>query len=86
MSNPTRIDAGLPPNVAQMVRNAATKADENKVQVFITLDLRTGSCQVEAPPDPVLFYGMLELARDTFKSLMERIKRDAAAKAAQEQQ
>lgn len=82
MSNPTRIDSGLPPNVAQMVRQAKniTDANASTVRIEIVFDLNTGNCKLGAPADPLLFYGIMELAKDVFKAMMEKAKQEAAAR------
>lgn len=78
--DPTSRNGGLPPNVAQMVRQAKNITDANTVRVEIIYDLQSGGIKLGAPADPLLFYGMIELAKDTFKKLMEKAKQEAEAR------
>jgi len=79
--NPTSISQGLPPDVAQMVRNAQQATDANRyVKIEILYDFKLGVCRVGAPADPIMFHGILEAARETFKGMMAELQKQEAEK------
>ncbi len=79
--NPADKNAGLRPDVAQMVRNARSATQPATiVKIEILYNLETGMCRVGAPADPLLFHGILEAARETFKLMMDNVRKQAEEK------
>jgi hypothetical protein len=75
--DPTRKDAGLPlpGNLQEILARAKDAIDQKKsatVELHLSYDMATGEMQMAGPRDPLLFYGILELARDAFNAQQQK--------------
>lgn len=78
--DPTRRDAGLPGSLQEILARAKETVDQKKratVEMHIVYDMATGEMQMAGPTDPLLFYGIIGLAREAFDN-QQRANREKA--------
>lgn len=85
--DPTRKDGGipLPQDLQSVLARAKDAVDQKKkatVELHLIYDMATGEMQLAGPTDPLLFYGILELARDCFNAQQARARSESESRIA----
>lgn len=77
--DPTRKDGGVPiaadlQSVLARAKDAVEKQKEAFIEMHVRYNMATGEIEMAAPTDPFMFYGVLELMRDTFQAQQARLR------------
>lgn len=82
-TDPTRIDAGMSKALLEQMRQSReADAAAKLLRIEVAYDFRTGNCQLKgAPDDPIVFFGVMQVAADTYRVLLAQLRSRQAATA-----
>lgn len=78
--DPTKVNGGLsvvPQDLQSILARAKDAVDQKKeasVELHIVYNMASGEMQMAGPRDPLLFYGIIEMARDTFNAQQQQAR------------
>jgi hypothetical protein len=84
MVDPTKVNGGLPADLQSILARAKGTVDQKQasVELHIVYNVASGELQMAGPRDPMLFYGILEMARDTFNAQQQQARAEQQSRIA----